>query len=230
MKNIQMAVFMSIMLISLLSCQSNHGDHSHHGHHDDATHANEHMHKSSFEELVERFDEPEREAWQKPDEVIAKMGDLSYRTVAEIGAGSGYFTLRIAKQAKHTIAIDIDQRFLDLIEERKKELPDPSKLETRLCTEDDPNLNLDEADLVLLVNTYHHIENRTAYFRKVRDVMKKAGTLSIVDFKAGEHPVGPPHEIKLSGDQVVEELKKAGFRNISLDKTTLDYQYIIFAS
>ena len=230
MKTSKAIFVMSWMLFSLLSCQSDHHDHAHHGHHDDATHANEHMHKSSFEDLVARFDEPERDAWQKPDEVIAMLGNLSDRTVAEIGAGSGYFTLRIAALAKHTLAIDIDQRFLDLLEARKADLPDPTRFETRLCTEDDPKLQKDEADLVLLVNTYHHIENRTSYFQAVREKLTNAGTLAIIDFKAGEHPVGPPHEIKLSGEEVVEELKKAGYHNIKLDKSTLEYQYIIFAS
>ncbi len=81
--------------------------------HSDATHANEHMHQVGFDTLVKHFENPARAEWQKPEWVIEQLGDLTGKTVADIGAGTGYFAFRIARKAKKVIAIDIDERFLN---------------------------------------------------------------------------------------------------------------------
>ncbi len=82
--------------------------------------ANKFMHHADFQQLVAHFEDPARAQWQKPDEVIASLGSLEGKTVADIGAGSGYFTFPLAKKAAKVIAIDIDQRFLDYIEQKKR--------------------------------------------------------------------------------------------------------------
>ena len=101
---------------ALLSCAEEHG------HHHGANDANQHMHRRSFEELVKSFENEDRSAWQKPDEVIALLGDLNGKTVMDIGAGSGYFTFRMAAKGARVIAADVDQRFLDFITEKRKQL------------------------------------------------------------------------------------------------------------
>ena len=102
-------------------------------------------------------------------------------------------------------------------------------IETRLTTPEDAKLATSEADVVLIVNTYHHIENRPEYFAELLKKLSVDSKLVIVDFKKEDLPVGPPINIKLSEVTVIEELIEAGFNNIHIDNSSLIYQYIITA-
>lgn len=176
-------------------------------------------------------DSPDRKNWQKPDLVLEKLGTLSGKTIADIGSGHGYFTFLLAEQAKKVIAIDIDQRFLDKIDQRLASEGSSVGLdiETRLTPPDRPNLETNEVDVVFLVNTYHFIENRTDYFSKVLNGLSRGGRLLVVDFKIKKLPIGPNQEDKVSPGQVVDELVRAGFRNFEVDLESLEYQYIVIA-
>jgi 2-polyprenyl-3-methyl-5-hydroxy-6-metoxy-1,4-benzoquinol methylase len=187
------------------------------------------MRKSDFETLVQRFEGPERKGWQNPDLVIQKLGDLSNKTVADVGAGTGYFSFRLAKRAKKVIAIDIDQRFIDYIDDKNGSLDQKLPIATRLAAFDDPELGTGEADIILVVNVYHHIERRPQYFSGVLEKMPEGGRLVVVDFKKEDSPVGPPIDMKLSAATVVEELTEAGFQNIHIDSESLSYQFIVTA-
>jgi len=191
--------------------------------------ANKHMHETDFDTLVARFEEPSRAEWQKPDQVIAALGSLDGKTVADIGTGSGYFAFPIAKKAAKVIAIDIDQRFLDYIEHKKQTQKTGANIEARLTVPDSAGLKPLEADIVLIVDTYHHIENRVDYFKKLKSALRKGGTLVIVDFKKEETPVGPKVEMRIAEDQVQSELKSAGYTIVSADRDMLPYQFIIKA-
>ena len=85
------------------------------------------------------------------------------------------------------------------------------------------------SDVVLIVDTFHHIENRIEYLRKLRDGLRKGGLLVIVDFKKERTEVGPPLEFRFSEDQVQSELQAAGYAVVSTDRDTLPYQYLIKA-
>lgn len=185
---------------------------------------------STFE-AMEDLDRSDRENWQKPQMVISRLGDLSDKVVADIGAGTGYFSMPLARKAKKVIAIDIEQQFLDYINRRLLNTPDRKSLniETRLTNPDDPKLAVAEADLVLIVNTYGYISNRVAYFQKVAKGLRPGGQVVVVDFKKEPLPVGPPTEDKLDATQVSAELDSAGFRTRSIDYTSLDYQYTLTA-
>ncbi|MGH8093343.1 MAG: class I SAM-dependent methyltransferase, partial [Chthoniobacterales bacterium] len=142
--------------------------------------ANQFMHQADFKELAARFEDPARAAWQRPEKVIANLGPLAGKTVADIGAGTGYFSFPIAKQAAKVIAIDIDQRFLDYIEQKKQTQKIGANIETRLTKPDSPGLKRGEADLVLIVDTYHHIEGRVEYFKKLKKCLRKDRVLAII--------------------------------------------------
>lgn len=209
----------------------------HHGHNvfDPAGHkpghsANEHMHARPFEELVADFDDPKRAEWQQPAKVIGLLGPLKGKTVMDIGAGTGYFAFRLAEAGAHVISADVDDRFLKLVNDRKaaRKLTD-AQLVTRKLPFDSPELKPGEADVVLIVNTYHHIEDRPAYFQKVRAGLKPGGRLVIVDFMKKETPVGPPAEMKLSPMDIEPELKAAGFSKQEVLHDALPYQYVITA-
>jgi SAM-dependent methyltransferase len=175
-------------------------------------------------------DETERGTWQNPELVIRKIGDLKNKVVADIGSGTGYFTLPISRNAKKVLAIDIEQRYLDYIEDRKLELPieQADVIETRLTVEDEPNLHSDEVDAVLLVNVFYYLEDRTNYMTIVNNALKDNGILVLVDFKPGDLPVGPTDN-KVPTEQVVEILKVSGFKDIEVDEESLQYQYIVTA-
>ena len=191
--------------------------------------ANRFMHRADFDQLVARFEDPSRAEWQKPDAVTASLGPLEGKTVADIGAGTGYFAFPIAKKAAKVIAIDIDQRFLDYIRHKKQMQKIGANIETRLTVPDSPGLKTGEADVVLIVDTLHHIENRIEYLNKLRHDLRKGSVLVIVDFKKEKTPPGPPVELRLSQEQVEAELKAAGFAVLSGDRGFLPYQYIIKA-
>jgi SAM-dependent methyltransferase len=172
----------------------------------------------------------ERGAWQNPDLVIEKLGDLSGKIVADIGSGTGYFTFPMSRTAKKVLAIDIEQRYLDYIEDRKLELPveQADVIETRLTVEDEPNLHTDEVDAILIVNVYYYLNDRTTYMKIVNNALRVMGTLVLVDYKLGDLPVGPTID-KVPPQEVIENLKSAGFSKINLDMESLQYQYIITA-
>ena len=188
--------------------------------------ANYHMHKSSFEELVEKFENPERDQWQKPDLVIEKLGDIKGKKFADIGAGTGYFSRRLAQKGASVLALDIDEQFLNFINTHSS---DSLTIVTRKIPFNSPQLDSAEVDAVIVVDTYHHIENRYDYFRDVWRGMKAGGQLMVVDFKKKKTPHGPPTKMRVEGFDVMRELQKAGFIKVVIDTKTLDYQYIIMA-
>lgn len=172
----------------------------------------------------------ERGAWQNPDLVIDKLGDLTGKIVADIGSGTGYFTFPISRKATKVLAIDIEQRYLDYIEDRKLEFPieQADVIETRLTVEDEPNLHSDEVDAILMVNVFYYLNDRSTYMSIVNNALKDNGVLVLVDFKPGDLPVGPSSR-KVPSEDVVAILKATGFREINVDEESLQYQYIITA-
>jgi ubiquinone/menaquinone biosynthesis C-methylase UbiE len=199
-------------------------------HHEEGVGANEHMHKHSIESMASAFESEERAKWQKPDEVIQLMGDLNGKTVMDLGSGTGYFSFRLAKKGAKVICADVDDRFINIIEERKNEEGwTDEQIEIRKVPYDSPELSDGEVDAVLIVNTYHHIENRETYFVKVKRGLKPNGKLYNIDFLKKEVPIGPPMSMKISESEVIGELLEAGFTKFEVNSSLLPYQYIIVA-
>ncbi|MFZ9029369.1 MAG: class I SAM-dependent methyltransferase [Crocinitomicaceae bacterium] len=204
-----------------------HGHHGHGHHHGDA---NEYMHSSKFDELVERFESEERDAYQEPEKVIEFLGDMSGLKVMDLGAGTGYFSFKFAEAGANVIAADVNDQFQEFIKEKRDSLEiTADKIALRKVEYDDPLLTDAEVDKVVIVNTYHHIENRKAYFAKVKKGLKDGGELVVIDFIKKEIPYGPPVKMKLSADEVMKELKEAGYASVEVNDDLLKYQYIIRA-
>jgi SAM-dependent methyltransferase len=202
-----------------------------------ATNVSEQMSVSSsgegnFESLIGDYENKDRGIWQKPNMVISLLGDLENKTVADIGAGTGYFTFRIVPKAKKVIGIDIDPRFISFLDSMKVRLPEiyKSRFEPRLAKANDPLLKPGEADAVVIVNTYGYIQNRVQYLRTLVKGISPGGRVLIIDFKKNNLPVGPADEFKVALSQVEKELLSAGFKIEKIDKDALDYQYIVIAS
>jgi SAM-dependent methyltransferase len=191
--------------------------------------ANRYMNRSSVDRLIDAFDAPERVEWQKPDDVIALFGDLEGKTIMDLGAGSGYFSFRLANHGAHVIAADVNDEFQESIRE-KLEQDDfrhlSENVELRKVPYDTPDLKKGEADGLLVVNTYHHLDDRTEYMKKALAGLKEGGKIIIVDFKTGI-PFGPPESHKLSLADAVNEILKVGFSRLIIDVGLLERQYVI---
>jgi len=183
----------------------------------------------NIEFWVKAFEDPARDEWQKPDEIIKTMGLRQGDIVADLGAGTGYFTRRIA------IAVGPEGKALGLevepamVEYMKK---DAGKLHlsnyvAKLVKYDDPLLKPQSVDVVFVCDTYHHIEDRVNYLKKLSKSLKTGGRVVIVDFYKKDLPVGPRDlEHKLSEETVLKEFQKAGFRVLRMH-CILPYQYFI---
>jgi len=195
------------------------------GAHDDATV------RHSFEDVdhwTAVFDDPERDAWQKPDEVIAFLRIGSGGRIADLGAGTGYFTVRLARavgESGKVYAIEIEPKLVQHLNERSAKAG-LTQVVPVLAAPDDPKLEEQSVDQVLIVDTYHHIDDRVAYLRRLANALRLGGTVAVVDFKPGELPVGPPPGHKLAAEKVIEEFQEAGYL---LDRRSdaLPYQYVL---
>jgi len=202
----------------------------HHGHSNEnpKNSANDHMHRSSTDDLIKRFESPERDAYQQPEKVMQYLGALKGKTIMDIGAGSGYFSVKLAAKGAKVIAADVSDEFQTYL---KKRIEDQNlrNIELRKIPYDNPALKDSEVDMVLIVNTYHHIDRRAEYFALTKKGLKKNGELVVIDFFKIDVPVGPPTEHKVSMDEVIAELKTAGYSNFKVEVNLLPYQFIIRA-
>ena len=186
---------------------------------------------AGFKNEVVQYESADRVIWQKPDLVIKQLGDVEGKVVADLGAGTGYFSRRIAYKGAKVIAIDIDPKAIQWMEEQKSRFPAElqDRLVIRLAEPNDPKLKANEVDIVLLVNTYSYIQNRVAYFTKLKEAIQPGGHIVIIDFKKKETPFGPSLNERVDVKTVEEELASAGYTILVKDETSLDYQYIIKA-
>lgn len=184
-----------------------------------------------FESEAKAYESADRVIWQKPDLVIDQLGNVNGKVVADLGAGTGYFSRRIAYKGATVIAIDIDPRAIQWMQEQKSRFPSElqEKLIIRQAEPDNPHLNPAEVDMVLMVNTYSYISNRVPYFSKLKEAIRQGGTIVIIDFKKKETPFGPPVEERLDITDVENELRSAGYSILKADEESLEYQYIIKA-
>lgn len=187
--------------------------------------------ESDYENEAEQYESEDRVIWQKPDLVIQQLGNVDGKVVADLGAGTGYFSRRIAYKGATVIAIDIDPKAIQWMEEQKARFPLElrNRLIIRQAEANDPKLNPDEVDIVLLVNTYSYIQDRVTYFSKLKEAIRAGGHVIIIDFKKKETPFGPSIEERVDVKDVEKELQEAGYTLLAIDEESLEYQYIIKA-
>jgi arsenite methyltransferase len=172
-------------------------------------------------EYARILNDPAREAWQKPHEVVMALNLKAGDAIADIGAGSGYFARRFAHHAAKVYAVDIDGQLLEMAAKDA-----PQNLVTILAAPDDPKLPPSSVDVIFFCDVLHHIENRPAYYQKLKAALKPGGRIVNIDFYTKDLPVGPPAAMKLSEEQVAAELKAAGFR-LARKHEILPYQYFL---
>lgn len=181
-------------------------------------------HSPSSDEYARVLEDPSRDSWQKPHEVVTALDLKPAEVVADIGAGTGYFARRFAMHAGKVYAVDIDEKLLAITGKNA-----PPNLQTVLGAPDDPRLPDAAIDTVFFCDVLHHIDNRPAYYARLSKALKRDGRIVVIDFHKKQLPVGPSPEMKLSQRQVVDEFRRAGFRlQRSID--LLPYQYfLVFA-
>lgn len=167
-------------------------------------------HFDDAERWAKEFDDPARDAWQMPERVIEALALKPGQSVADIGAGTGYFSSRLARSASGptVYAVDIEPSMVAYLEARaaKEGL---ENLRAVQASADSANLPA-PVDVVLVVDTYHHIPNRVAYFTSLRKSLKPGARLAIVDFRK-DAPAGPPVEFRFTPEQISRELGAAGY-------------------
>lgn len=187
-----------------------------------------HTHNHSFsdaEKWARSFDDPKRDAWQKPHEVITALALAPDAVVADIGAGTGYFAVRLAHFVPRgrVLAVDSEAAMVKHLEARAQKAG-LANLKAVLGRGDSPQLP-EKVDLAMLVDVYHHIDRRDAYFRTLRENLKPGGRVVIIDFNQTS-PVGPPAKARISAEKVRSEMAAAGYR-VKSEPAFLPNQYML---
>ena len=163
------------------------------------------------ERYAKEFDDPARDAWQMPARVIEALGLTPGQNVADIGAGTGYFSMRLAASVTRprVFAVDLEPSMVAHLTTRAAAEGRTNVVAVQ-ASADSPNLP-EAMDVVLVVDTYHHIPNRPAYFTGLRSKLRPGGRVAIVDFRKGAPGGGPPDDFRFTVDQISGELAAAGF-------------------
>ena len=176
-----------------------------------------------------RLDAPERAEWQKPDEVVAALGLEPGATVADVGAGTGYFTFRIAEQvgpAGRVFAVDLQQEMLDALKERAAQTGAANVIPV-LSGPVETGLDAASVDLVFAANVVHEYRDLGEALSEFSRVLKPGGRLAVVDWKPEQTPAGPPLDHRLSPERILAAARAAGFSTADrLD--LLPYHYFLF--
>jgi ubiquinone/menaquinone biosynthesis C-methylase UbiE len=184
---------------------------------------------SDVDQHARTFDHPDRLAWQKPDHVIAVMGIEPGMTVVDIGAGTGFFEPLLAQAvgpSGKVLALDVEPKMVEHLTRRVREAG-LTQVEARLVDPVDPGLAAASIDRILVVNTWHHIDDRAAYSAKLRDALRSTGSIWVVDFEK-ESPKGPPAVHKLLPAEVITELESGGLAAVQVEEELTD-QYVVRA-
>ena len=187
-----------------------------------------HTHAHSFggaEHWAKIFDDPERDTWQKPHEVIQALALKPDAVIADIGSGTGYFSARFANMTPkgRVYGVDTEPDMVKYLAERAKR--EGLKNVTAVAgAPDDPRLP-EKADLIILVDVYHHVEDRERYFRNLRKSLKPGGRVAVIDFRM-DSPVGPPQRARIAPERVKDELKRAGYA-LAQEHAFLPNQYFL---
>jgi len=187
-----------------------------------------HGNPADLDAYAAHLESAERAAWQKPDQVVAALGLKPGQTACDVGAGPGYFTLRLARTVGadgRVFAVDVEPRLLSLLAARLA-AAGLANVTPVLARPDDPLLPRAACDVVLIVDTYHHFPDGPAYLRGLRRVVTPGGRIVNIDFHKRETPVGPPLAHRIAREDFLRDAAAAGL-TVASEETFLPHQYFL---
>jgi SAM-dependent methyltransferase len=184
---------------------------------------------ADVQKYVAFLERPDRAAWQKPDEVVRSLRLTGDEVIADVGAGSGYFTFRfaVALPRGKVMATDIQPEMIRYIH-HKAVTEGVHNVQPVLASVDDPKVP-DTADLVFICDVLHHVSDRRAWLGRLHDEMKPGSRLVLIEFKEGDLPEGPPTTLKISRNDLLSLARNSGFALVDEEKDLLPYQmFLVF--
>lgn len=175
---------------------------------------------------IEFLEKNDRSDWQKPDAVVSYLQLKGSEIIADIGAGSGYFSFRFAGVLTKgkVLAIDIEPEMLRYIHHKSMSLG-IKNIEVLLASHDDPKVPRG-IDMVFMCDVLHHIKNRAVWLSKLSSEVRKGAKLILIEFKEGALPEGPPEKMKISNKEILSIVGNNGFKLLKQNTDLLPYQYI----
>lgn len=179
------------------------------------------------EQYIAFLERADREIWQKPDEVVRALGLRGDETVADVGAGSGYFTFRLAAALPkgRVVALDLEAEMLRHIH-HKAMSAGVTNVQVAPAAADDPKVP-EGTDLVFVCDVLHHVADRAGWMKRLAAELKPGARLVLVEFREGDLPQGPPASLKVTRKELTEAAQAAGFALQREDSTLLPYQYLL---
>lgn len=187
-----------------------------------------HGNPEDLDAYIAKMEDPSREAWQRPDEVVASVGAKAGDTVADVGAGPGYFSLRLARAVGprgRVYAVDVVPEMISALRERLAPAG-VANVVPILARDGDPLLPPASCEVVLAVNAFHHFPDGAACLGRLAESLKRGGRIAVIDFHRRPTPVGPPVEHRVAREDVLEAVRAAGLALID-EKDFLPHQYFL---
>ena len=186
-----------LLLIPTAQTQQHHVHKTEHHHHD--------MAFKNAEKWTKNFDDPSRDQWQKPQELIKALQIPETAVIGDLGAGTGYFSSRLAKQFPKATVFAIDnEKDMTVFLQKRADKEQLNNLKPVLSESDGFSVE-QPLDFLLIVDTYHHLPDREKYFQKILSQLKPGARIVIVDFLPSS-PVGPPKKFRFQPPQIEKEL------------------------
>ena len=177
---------------------------------------------------IAMLEDPQRDSYQKPHEVLMALDLKEGEMLADIGAGSGYFSFRLAQhigEKGRVYAVDVSPEMILHMNHRIREMGTKNVI-TLLTPPDDPLLPDASVDRFFICDTWHHIENQAGYLKLLKKMLKPNGQIIMIDFHKKELPVGPPIEMKIAREALISQMESADFQLVK-EFTFLPYQYFL---
>jgi len=171
---------------------------------------------------------PDRDAWQRPEQVMDALSIGDGSIVADLGAGGGWFTVRLARRVGpngRVYAEDIQPQMIEVIN-RRMQREGLTNVVTKLGTAKDPGLDARSLDAVLIVDAHPEVEDPVTLLRNVAKALKPNGVIGIVNFKKDGGGPGPPMEERVDPEQVIADARAAGLE-LRKRENFLRYQYLL---
>jgi protein-L-isoaspartate O-methyltransferase len=173
------------------------------------------------------LESPDRAAWQKPEQIMDALHIADGSSVADIGAGAGWFTIRLARRVGPNGVVysqDVQREMLEATR-RRVSREGLQNVQTRLGNGSNPNLQVTGLDAIVVVDAYQEVEDRVTFLKNLAEALKPNGLIGVVNWNPGRGGPGPPENVRVEKSSVVADVRAAGLRIV--DEETLPYQYML---